>query len=288
MSAATDFDTWWTENYFYKLGQHKLLWKTLGGLSYRNRASVDFIRDIDALGKLLIYGDTVTAETADSLEPRRRRHRANKAPTPLPSVATLGWLAKFAIVQQEQLYQFIKRFGAPVALPALLEFQLLPAIHNTLSRRGDKLDSWGSFFLLAVTELMEQELGNPKFRVADDLLRAYRTLASSYRFKKRELSWGKARAKSRAISRIRKLKEDHPLWPEVLDPLLLQLQLNRDGVTKYRASARNFLEQWKTTNPLAKLVDHHTRKCLENLSRIDHAKRKYPLSVKARLSKKGK
>jgi hypothetical protein len=138
-------------------------------------------------------------------------------------------------------------------MPTFLEFHVADVIQHALSRKGSKLDSWGSFFLLAVTEYMKQEFGKPRYKLADDLLQAYRTLCPYLQFKR----GGYAKGKSRAIDRIQKLKRSHPLWADALLPLLLQLQLNHDGIREYRASGRAYLAQKRSTEPITFMVNRY-------------------------------
>ena len=110
-----------------------------------------------------------------------------------------------------------QRFRLSPFMPALLEFHVPELIQHALSRSGgNKLDSWGSFFLLEVTEYMKQEFGQPRYGLADNLLRAYRTLTS---FPLRPVQH--RGSKSRALDRIGKLKQSHPLWMDALTPILL-------------------------------------------------------------------
>jgi hypothetical protein len=92
---------------------------------------------------------------------------------------------------------------------------------------------------------MKQEFGKPRYTLAYDLLRAYRTLCPYRQCKRGEY----AKGKSKAIDRIKKLKRSHPLCTDALVPILLQLQLNRDGITAYRASGRGYLGRKRATGP---------------------------------------
>src|SRR5262249_51452542 len=142
---------------------------------------------------------------------------------------------------EKKLQGLAQQFEGMAILPALLEFGVPDLIQHMLSRRGSRLDSWGSFFLLAATEYMKQELGRPHYRTAYDLLRAYRTL-----YPYRQLKWSEhAKGKSKAIDRIKKLKRAHPLWADALAPLLLYLDLSRD----VRTCVRTYLERKRASEP---------------------------------------
>jgi hypothetical protein len=165
-----------------------------------------------------------------------------------------GWKLLYEALKsgEEMIQKLSRRCQTSPLLPALLEFHLPQILQHQLAHRGSKNDSWGSFFLLAVTEYMKKELGRPYYRLADELLRAYRTLAASP-VSPQKRSGGKART----IDRVKKLKIAHPNWEKVLSPILLQLQLNRNGTKKHRASTREAFEIWNSTRPLTQLVFGH-------------------------------
>jgi hypothetical protein len=262
MSTATEFETWWNGKYLYNYdSRYQSLYKALKKL-YDRGAPIHCIHELDILGCCLILGDTWTTGIDNSWPRRKRNHRSTSSPAPLHLNDSLNLQTKVEGALNglrdavDDIETMARRFQRSPLLAALLEFHVPQLVQHGLPRKGDKLDSWGSFFLLAVTEYMKQEFGQrkPHYRLADELLRAYRTIVP-YRLKRRERE--RTGGKARAIDRIKKLKQSHPLWCDALTPLLLQLQLNRNGVKNMRASTRNFLERWESTKPLTRLVGHH-------------------------------
>jgi hypothetical protein len=273
--SQTDFDIWWNDTHFRTIGPLGVIHRLLEKL-YKRGATLRQIQEIDTLGKCLIMGDIWATEIDNSLIRRKRSHHAARSFAPLcPDEAFLkaeieelkveierlkaeieGYrkLLIHAVETEEKgLQEIAQRFQRTPLIPALLEFHVPDVIQHTLSRRGSKLDSWGSFFLLAVTEYMKQELGRPHYSVAYDLLRAYRGLGRGRQFKRSEY----AKGKSKTIDRIKKLKRAHPLWADALIPLLLQSQLDRDGIREYRASARAYLERKRAIEPISFMVNRY-------------------------------
>ena len=272
----TDFDIWWNNTHFRSEGPFRSIYDSFKGL-YEIGARLYQIQDIDTLGKCLVLGDIWAADidNDNSSTRRKRNHHKMRSFAPLsPDEALLKaeieeLKAEIEKLKAENVYrkllldtvragekglqEMAQRFRLSPLVPALLEFHVPDLIQHTLSRMGSKLDSWGSFFLLSVTEYMKQELRTPLYRVADDLMRAYRTVWPYRQLKQSEYADGK----SKAIDRIKKLKRSHPLWADALTPILLQLQLNRDGTREHRASGRAYLERKRTTEPIICLVDRY-------------------------------
>jgi hypothetical protein len=278
MTKEIDFDIWWKARYFYPEGNHKPLYSCLKKFHERG-ATLYQIQEIDTLGGYLIIGDmwATDIDNNNSSIRRKRSHHAMRSFAPLrPYEAFLKAeieelkaeienlkaakenyrkLFIHAVEAGEKGFQeMAQRFQPSFLMPALMEFHVPDLIQHAFSRSGRKFDSWGSFFLLGVTEYMKQELRTPHYRVADDLLRAYRTLTS---FPLKPGRPGRRGGKSRAIDRIRKLKQSHPHWNNALTPILLQLQLNRNGIREYRASGRRYLKQKLATEPITYMVNRY-------------------------------
>src|SRR6266478_653361 len=240
-------DTWWNDKYFYITGPRELVYPSLKKLFDRG-VTLHQIQEIDLLGGALVMGDLWAFDIDNSASSIRRKRNHHKMRSFAPFCLDEAFLAEIEQLKSEteakkESYRKLlldtvrtwenniqvmmpRCFWLSPLLPALCEFLVPDLIQHTLSRRGSKLDSWGSFFLLAVTEYMKQELDTPLYGVADDLLRAYRklglsiglTLGLSRQFKRSEFADGK----SKAINRIKNLKRLHPLWADALNPLFLQ------------------------------------------------------------------
>lgn len=269
-NRADPFDIWWNNTRFHTTGPWKPIHDLLHKLFERG-ATLRQIQDIDLLGGCLIIGDMWTFDSDknnSSMRPKRDHHASRPFALLLPNDAVLeaeieklkakkkGYqkLLMHAVeLGEKAIHEIARKYQTVPLLPALLEFHVPDLIQHALSRRGSKLDSWGSFFLLPVTEYMKQALGRPYYRVAYDLLQVYRGRGLSRQFKRSE----HAKGKSKAIDRIKKLKRLHPLWAGALVPLFLQLQLNRDGITEYRASGRAYLAQKRRIEPITFMVNRY-------------------------------
>jgi len=197
MTKETDFDIWWNDTHFHRIGPLGRIYGLLGKL-YAGGAVLRQIRAIDVLGAYPIIVDIHC-----DFPPIRRKKSHHKMeffdPSRLDQASKEEILAlrneidarienaKKGLLDRlrtgEKELQKLAQSEDPF-VPAVLEFALSDLIQHTLSRRGSKLDSWGSFFLLAATEYMKRELGRPHYGTAYDLLRAYRTL-----YPYRQLKW---------------------------------------------------------------------------------------------------
>ena len=126
-----------------------------------------------------------------------------------------------------------KPFKGSVLFAALEEF-LLPHIFRRYWSRGKKVDMWGAFFLLIVTEYMKTVCGHPKNRLADDLLRATRRVFNQAKVKRPPPTHNRdigSDGRFRVAGRIRKLKDEHPNWAAVVVPIIRQLhkKSNKNG-----------------------------------------------------------
>jgi len=119
--------------------------------------------------------------------------------------------------------------GSPLLL-ALDEF-FLPHLFHSCWSRGKKVDLWGSFFLLIVTEYMRSACDKPRHRLVDELLRAVRKqfrarLALPPRTHNHSISLD---GRSRAAVRIAELKKAHPNWVGVVAPINRCLDMNKNN-----------------------------------------------------------
>jgi hypothetical protein len=162
----------------------------------------------------------------------------------LSMAAAADSLLKAALESLEEIDEIVtemrKRFKGSVLFPALEEF-LLPHIFRRYWSRGKKVDMWGAFFLLIVTEYMKTVCDRPKYRLADDLLRATRRVFNQAKLKRPPLTHNHdidSDGRFRVAGRISKLKSEHPNWAAVVNPVIRQLhkQGNKNG--KNSAAAR--------------------------------------------------
>lgn len=280
---------WWASKYFYTDGKHKPLYCIYGELEGHG-FNLD---DIDMLCQILTLGDSITTSELNGsrTRPKTRRHvRTRHALPPLSDIhlsevkaladeaeqgrkslfVTLSYVDKklHELAQHKTLDEL-----APLpVIPALLEFNLLDRCR--FSKVGQKSDLWGSFFLLLVTEYFKNESDHvgamahgtaiQHYREAGELLRACRILHGRLEeespFKHRRIKTGskkpgssKKRRKWTVAKRIENLKKSHPDWSDAVVPILLQLQLIRNGEShRYRANTRRFVERWISERRLTK------------------------------------
>jgi hypothetical protein len=263
------FLSWWEPRYFFTTGKHESLYRIYEEL---HGHGVD-LNDIDMLSHILLLGDSITFTLNSSRRRPKRKHVRTKHP--LPKLSDLHLSEVLALAEQSErrrkslfaalgeadkmLHEVAQSFTRSPLLPALLEFHLLDLFR--LSKVGQKSDSWGSFFLLLVTEYFKNELNHADtramahgkaiqhYREADELLRACRIFNGQLDGSAKTSS--KKRRKWTAAKRIEKLKKSHPNWLDTVVPILLQLQLIRNGEShRYRAHTRRFVERWILAQPL--------------------------------------
>ena len=217
-------------------------------------------------------------QTGSRTQPKRRHERTRRD---LPEILDLCLSEVSALAEESErcqmsilvalseadraLHELAQSFTHEPLMPALLEFCLLDLYR--FSKVGQKSDLWGSFFLLLVTEYLKMELKRAHYREADELLHAARRiffgrqLEESLSNHRPSKASKKKRGKWTAAKRIEKLKKSHPNWSDTVVPILLQLQLIRNGEShRYRANTRRFVERWMSEG-------HLTQKFLHELER---------------------
>lgn len=257
------FKTWWDHKYFSTDGRHKSVYRVYKEL---HQAGAD-LDDIDRLCRCFLYGESVSHQLKDVRFHRKRTRlrTARTASLHLDEVLTAvenyekAWDSAYVALEDlETVLRDSAQRSQSVFLPALLEFHLRSASQLCFANVGRKPDLWGSFFLLVVTEYMKQESGREHYREADELLRSWRG-PKPVKASGKPLRTGNKKRWT-AAKRIEQLKRAYPDWQDVITPVLLQLQLDRNGVTQYRANISPFLKRWSATKPLTNMfVDHLKR-----------------------------
>jgi hypothetical protein len=194
MPQKIDFKNWWDEKYFYADGHHRPLYNVYLKL---DKAGAD-LDHIEAFCNCLRLGDLF----GDLLLSKRTKSKRK-------SLAIESRAEKLNKAIAEAIDGVEQRFRSPLGA-ALNEF-FLPHILHVCWSRGKKVDMWGSFFLLVVTEYMKSTRGKPRYRLVDDLLRSVRNLLQA------QLGLpGKSAlspdGRSRAAVRIEKLKRKSALF----------------------------------------------------------------------------
>src|SRR5262249_36167646 len=158
------FKSWWDEKYFYADGNYRPLYTVYLKL-HKAKADLDHIETLCnclRLGEL--FGDLLLSER--SLSRTKRKKKSSTSTPPLEEMKLDEALAMASKAESlnkaigeafdkvpETVMEMRERFRSPVGL-AFNEF-FLPHILHFCWSRGKKVDIWGSFFLLVVTEYMK-------------------------------------------------------------------------------------------------------------------------------------
>jgi hypothetical protein len=237
MPEKPDFTSWWNDRIFQNTGPYARLRAVYAELTM---AGAD-PNHIKTLCSSLELGDLLSDLFFDMVA----RHRSQRPKKPhnskrvalgqmklgdvLALVAEADSLRTATADVLEEIDQTVtemrERFKGWLVFPALEEF-LLPHILRQYWSRGKKVDLWGTFFLLIVTEYLKGACGGPRYRMADKLLRANRRVFREAKLKRPRASYKPevySDGRCRVAGRICKLKSEHPNWAAVVDPIISRL-----------------------------------------------------------------
>lgn len=223
MQDKQTFEQWWDENHFYTATPLYQIYRRLH-VAGANLSFVDFLCHCLRLGDGLL---TPVRQARAVWRAKLKRERSKEWAVlrrlgPLESKKELENLQAdrpTLIAEQQEKFRQLEKYL--LRFRKLLGFSLI--LHEygwsqLLQRRGRNADTWGSFFLLALTEHLKTIGGKPRHHDADRLLRLARQSL-------RPNSDAKVNGKSRAAVRIAELKANHPDWSSALKLLELQSRI---------------------------------------------------------------